>query len=83
MKKLLFVLLLTGCTPTYTKPEIDQQIQGLDKKIKDIAALSVNMHANVSSLMEYNFPQAMKVSKENNNCPVDLKTLKCVEIKGK
>lgn len=81
MKKLLLVLLLTGCTTTYSKVEVDDKVSNLDKRIRELAAFAVNLNNSVNTLNEHNFPQAMKVSRENNNCAVNVKTAEC--IKGK
>lgn len=79
MKRLLFILLLTGCS--YSKVEVDQKVSVLDKKIKELAIFVVGMHQSVGALKEKTFPEAMKVSKENNNCSVDLTTNKCIKEK--
>ncbi len=76
MKKIILItLLLSGCTPTYSKVAIDQ-------KFNNISTYIFNMNASIATLNNKVFPEAMKVSKENNNCPVDLNTNKCLEKQG-
>jgi hypothetical protein len=77
MKRLIFVLLLTGCS--YSKSQIDTVFIDMDKRIKEIAELTVANNQGLTTVKEKLWPEAMKVSKENNSCAVDLKTNKCVE----
>lgn len=75
MRKLILtaacILGISGCTMNsnyYTKEEIDSGLTGLlTPMINDINNLKVKV-----------FPEAAKVSEANNNCPVDIKTMKCI-----
>jgi len=69
--------LLTGCS-TYSKVELDTKFAEQDKRIKEIATLTVSTDTSVKIIKQHLFPKAMEVSKANDNCAVDLKTNKCV-----
>lgn len=68
MKRLIFVLLLTGCS--YTKSEIDTKFLNITNKMRALAGQQDLVNNQL-------FPEAMKVAKEKK-CAVDVKTNKCL-----